>query len=87
VETDVLESEEVLAGGGGGWDLEGPLAARLVPGDAGRGDGGWALLPDLEPVSVTVPVVNVSWGLGEVGSVWAWVNDILVNAESNLVAC
>ena len=83
----MFESKQVLSGWGGGWDFEGPLAVHRVPGNARRGDSGWSLLPDLEPVSVTIPAGDVGWGLGEVGGVWTGVNNVLVDTESNLGVC
>lgn len=80
----MLEAEEVLAGGSAAGDLEGPLGGGLIPLEGGGGVDGGTLLPDLEPaVAGSVPGGNVAGSPGEVGGVWAGVDDLLVNSETD----
>lgn len=79
----MLEPQEVLSGRSGRGDGESPLHRALIPGDSRGGDGSWALLPDLEEVSVAVPAGDIGGRTGKVRNVWAGVDDLLVDGETD----
>jgi len=86
METNVFESEKVLAGWGILWNGKVPWACGVVPGDTGSINLFGSKLEDLEPVSVSIPGRNVGTGrgLGQVGHVWTRVGNSLISRESKL---
>ena len=84
MQADMLKSQEILSTWSGRWDWEGPLSGLLVEFDSRRADRSSTLLPDLEPVSVSVPASNVGWSTSHIGHVWTGMDNGLVDGETNL---